>query len=363
MAERAKWNVRTLSLSKLCEYINGPLDNTTLPVVEPPQKKRKYQTLKCDELSRWQSCAENELKQHMEADLLAVVMDYCKPAVAYCHLVHKVYVSPKGHLSPPLLSELSSLPIMQWGKAGLGDIVSVAYPNRDCALYIVDDVASKSLIKLNHRKCGKIDIPTLITDDLCDPIGFYQFSEPLQEILRIRYLCISFSHRCIRRVLGINAEAQKHFDHASENDWISCFQKQNLTLLLKFANGFDQICPSNGLQRFQLFEKYVQCVIGSNSSEIERKVSKECIVRLSKALDQALQKQSEERILLVLQILSHVRMDIMSLGMTGLGRKVNFIRRNTSIISHEIQEIAQSLILKWKIIVTAEKNARSRFNR
>eukprot|EP01083_Nonionella_stella_P265763 899858_1 len=86
--------------------------------------------------------------------------------------------------------------------------------------------------------------------------------------------------------------------------------------------------------------------------------SRERILELSRKLEKAINKSDESSVLSILQSLTNANMNIQLLTESGLGKKVNTIRKCKSFDhSINIKETAQQLVTQWKESVAKEKKA------
>eukprot|EP01084_Bolivina_argentea_P100641 180634_1 len=86
--------------------------------------------------------------------------------------------------------------------------------------------------------------------------------------------------------------------------------------------------------------------------------SRERILELSRKLEKATDKSDESSVLSILQSLTNVNINMQLLAVSGLGKKVNTIRKCKSFgHSINIKETAQQLVTQWRQLVTKEAKA------
>jgi len=84
--------------------------------------------------------------------------------------------------------------------------------------------------------------------------------------------------------------------------------------------------------------------------------SREHIIELARRLEKAKNKLDAAKVQTILESLTNVEINIALLKQTELGKKVNSIRKSEAFkTANRIKEIAETLLAKWKVLVTAEK--------
>ena len=245
----AEWEVKTRSFSRDSTFPNDPILTSPIFSRESAQRHQKeFESFETEILSEWKTNAANALKYYMESDTLSVVMAYCEPAVADYHWVYK-REDNQSKPSKDIHPKVSDFVELLRHKGRFGDIIQVELsdgcdaPHGPC--YAVDDLRKGSLFNVKPTMWMDVDIPTRITDDLCDPIQFYRFCAPIQGLQHLRRIEFSFDHPYIQRLLSINPRNKKDLDHKLLTSWRYYFEQQNISQFMKFRKNVPKSFPQH----------------------------------------------------------------------------------------------------------------------
>ena len=243
------WMVKTRTFSHYCAlpdnpYLLGP--EYSEDFASSARHQREFEVLESKKLAERRIEVENVLKDHIESDTRSVVLAICGPAVADYHHVYRSKDSKCWWKWTPSDSDLVKL--LQ-GTGHFGDIIQIgwfeSFDSCNGLCYAIEDISTGSFIKLDQSLWKDFDIPTRITDDLCDPIQFYRFCAPIEGCQHLRRIYFSFGHPYMQRLLGINSENRKDLDCVLLASWTYYFKQQDMRQFRMYSKDSPKSFPQH----------------------------------------------------------------------------------------------------------------------
>ena len=232
---------------------------------EAQKYQQKFDQYEAQRFEDWKHNAGNVLAQYIESNSFKIVANYCEPVAAHFYILEAVDEDTNQDSNEESDDEESTsdmndssedvtaknIDYAQWaddylesklpnclkGKVRFGDAVEVP-GMRASGLYIVSDAEKGTLIQVGQENTGHIDIPTEITDELCDPIEFYRFYAPTQGLNYQYRISFSFTNPYIQHIFGVRAANENDFNYASFEKWTYSIENDQFISGEFFALGF-----------------------------------------------------------------------------------------------------------------------------